>query len=73
MYPSNVIIQNLLRFPPGHGDLYESLDRSGLLDALISQGKEYIFISNVDNLGATVDLSKWFFKANKKWIRNKLK
>lgn len=44
-------------FPPGHGDLYEALDRSGLLDALISQGKEYLFVSNVDNLGATVDLS----------------
>ncbi|CAN0075150.1 unnamed protein product, partial [Phaeothamnion confervicola] len=28
----------------------------GLLENLINQGKEYIFISNVDNLGATVDL-----------------
>jgi len=45
------------RFPPGHGDVYESLYRSGVLDALIRQGKEYVFISNVDNLGATVDLS----------------
>jgi UTP--glucose-1-phosphate uridylyltransferase len=44
-------------FPPGHGDLYESLDRSGLLDSLIAQGKEYLFVSNIDNLGATVDLS----------------
>ena len=44
------------RFPPGHGDVYESLYRTGVLDALIRQGKEYIFLSNVDNLGATVDL-----------------
>jgi len=44
-------------FPPGHGDLYESLERSGLLDALIGQGKEYLFVSNIDNLGATVDLA----------------
>ncbi|KAJ3218378.1 UTP-glucose-1-phosphate uridylyltransferase [Dinochytrium kinnereticum] len=42
-------------YPPGHGDLFESLANSGLLDRLIEQGKEYLFISNVDNLGATVD------------------
>lgn len=44
-------------FPPGHGDLYESLHRSGLLDTLIAQGKEYLFVSNIDNLGATVDMN----------------
>lgn len=44
-------------YPPGHGDLYQSLFQSGLLDNLIEQGKEYMFISNVDNLGATVDLN----------------
>lgn len=43
-------------YPPGHGDVYLSLYSSGLLENLINQGKEYIFISNVDNLGATVDL-----------------
>lgn len=43
-------------YPPGHGDVYESLERCGLLENLIQSGKEYIFISNVDNLGATVDL-----------------
>jgi len=42
-------------YPPGHGDLYRSFDRSGLLDKYIAEGKEYAFISNVDNLGATVD------------------
>lgn len=40
-------------YPPGHGDLYESLVHSGLLDQLLSQGKEYLFVSNADNLGAT--------------------
>jgi UTP--glucose-1-phosphate uridylyltransferase len=44
-------------YPPGHGDLYESLANSGLLDKLIEQGKEYLFVSNADNLGATVDFS----------------
>ena len=43
------------RFPPGHGDVYESLQRSGLLDKLRAEGREYVFISNVDNLGATID------------------
>ena len=43
------------RFPPGHGDVYRSLAQSGLLDQLQAEGIEYIFISNVDNLGATVD------------------
>ncbi|KAJ3091350.1 UTP-glucose-1-phosphate uridylyltransferase [Quaeritorhiza haematococci] len=42
-------------YPPGHGDLYEALANSGLLDRLLEMGKEYLFVSNVDNLGATVD------------------
>lgn len=43
-------------YPPGHGDLFESLHVSGELDALIAQGREILFVSNGDNLGATVDL-----------------
>ena len=43
-------------YPPGHGDIYASFDNSGLLDKLIAEGREYIFVSNIDNLGATVDL-----------------
>ena len=43
--------------PPGHGDVYRALDRSGVLDALLAQGKEIAFISNIDNLGASVDLN----------------
>ncbi|KAF9051209.1 UTP-glucose-1-phosphate uridylyltransferase [Hymenopellis radicata] len=42
-------------YPPGHGDLYASLLHSGLLDKLLRDGKEYLFVSNSDNLGATVD------------------
>ena len=42
--------------PPGHGDLYPSLLGSGLLDHLAGEGIEYLFVSNSDNLGATVDL-----------------
>eukprot|EP01135_Chromosphaera_perkinsii_P005021 Nk52_evm19s310 gene=Nk52_evmTU19s310 len=43
-------------YPPGHGDIYDALYQSGYLKSLMGQGKEYIFISNIDNLGATVDL-----------------
>lgn len=42
-------------YPPGHGDLFEALAHSGTLDKLLAEGKEYLFVSNVDNLGATVD------------------
>lgn len=44
-------------YPPGHGDVFESLENSGILDELIGRGIEYLFLSNVDNLGAVVDLS----------------
>ena len=42
--------------PPGHGDLYPSILNSGLLDRLIERGIRYAFVSNSDNLGATMDL-----------------
>lgn len=44
-------------YPPGHGDVFESLHNSGTLDKLLEKGIEYLFLSNVDNLGAVVDLS----------------
>lgn len=40
--------------PPGHGDIYLALHTSGMLQALLEQGYEYAFVSNADNLGATV-------------------
>lgn len=43
--------------PPGHGDIYPSLVGSGMLERLLDQGVEYVFVSNSDNLGATLDLS----------------
>ena len=42
--------------PPGHGDLYPSLLGCGLLDTLLARGIKFLFVSNSDNLGATVDL-----------------
>ena len=43
--------------PPGHGDIYTALLTSGLLAKLIENGIRYAFISNSDNLGATLDFS----------------
>jgi UTP--glucose-1-phosphate uridylyltransferase len=43
--------------PPGHGDIYTALQTSGILDQLLKQGIKYAFISNSDNLGASMDLS----------------
>merc|ERR1711939_1052007 len=42
-------------YPPGHGDLFDAIMNSGLVDKLLAAGKEYLFVSNVDNLGAVVD------------------
>ncbi|HWF55050.1 MAG TPA: UTP--glucose-1-phosphate uridylyltransferase [Solirubrobacteraceae bacterium] len=41
--------------PPGHGDVYGALRRSGMLAALLERGCRYAMISNSDNLGATLD------------------
>ena len=48
--------------PPGHGDLYASLAGSGWLDRLLGEGIRHAFVSNSDNLGATLDpaLLGWF-------------
>jgi len=42
--------------PPGHGDLYPAMVGSGTLDKLLAEGYRYMFVSNSDNLGATMDL-----------------
>ena len=48
--------------PPGHGDVFTSLDGSGLLDRLLEGGYRYAFLSNSDNLGAVLDprILSWF-------------
>lgn len=42
-------------YAPGHGDLIDSLRRSGLLDEFRKNGGKTVWIANLDNLGATVD------------------
>ena len=48
--------------PPGHGDIYPALEATGTLDALLSAGLRYAFVSNSDNLGAIADvrIAAWF-------------
>jgi UTP--glucose-1-phosphate uridylyltransferase len=41
--------------PPGHGDVYGALRRSGMLATLLDRGFEFAMISNADNTGATLD------------------
>ncbi len=41
--------------PPGHGDIYASLIATGLAEKLLGMGKQYLFVANADNLGATVE------------------
>ncbi len=40
---------------PGHGDLPEALQGSGLLDRFLAEGGRCVTTANLDNLGATLD------------------
>lgn len=51
-------------YPGGHGDIYKAFYNSGLMDEFIDEGKEFMFLSNIDNLGATVDLNLLNMMAN---------
>jgi UTP--glucose-1-phosphate uridylyltransferase len=48
--------------PPGDGDLYASMPGSGMLERLLDRGYRYAFVSNSDNLGATLEprILAWF-------------
>mmetsp|Transcript_26031 Transcript_26031/g.61940 ORF Transcript_26031/g.61940 Transcript_26031/m.61940 type:complete len:467 (-) Transcript_26031:103-1503(-) len=59
-YPENASMEWC---PPGHGDIYPSLLGSGMLDRLLAEGVKYLFVSNSDNLGATLSLDLLTFFA----------
>ncbi|MSP25201.1 MAG: hypothetical protein EXR75_08560 [Myxococcales bacterium] len=44
-------------YATGHGDLPDALRASGLLDAFLARGGRWVWISNLDNLGASVDMA----------------
>jgi len=52
--------------PPGHGDLYPAMLGSGTLEKLLGKGFKYMFVSNSDNLGATMDLKLLTYFASTK-------
>jgi len=41
-------------YGPGHGDFAPALRESGCLDQFLASGGKYLFLANVDNLGARV-------------------
>jgi UDP-N-acetylglucosamine pyrophosphorylase len=53
--------------PPGHGELYCALESSGKLSELLRKGYKYMFVSNSDNLGATLDLNLLTYLADENW------
>jgi UDP-N-acetylglucosamine pyrophosphorylase len=56
--------------PPGHGDFYPSFAGSGWLERLLTTGVNYLFVSNSDNLGASLDLTllTWFAASGKPFL-----
>jgi UTP--glucose-1-phosphate uridylyltransferase len=54
----------------GHGDLVDALRRSKFLDRFVAEGGKYVWITNVDNLGAAIDatLLGHFIEATKRGI-----
>jgi UTP--glucose-1-phosphate uridylyltransferase len=42
-------------YSTGHGDTIDALRRSGLLARFVKSGGRYVWIANLDNLGATID------------------
>lgn len=62
--------RNLEWCPPGHGDLYTAMLGSGVLDQLLDEGFRYMFVSNSDNLGATLDLDllSYFASSDKPFL-----
>lgn len=62
-YPENPTLE---WNPPGHGDLYPAFLTSGILDQLIQENYRYAFVSNADNLGATLDTGILGYFAEKK-------
>ena len=40
---------------PGHGDLPDALKRSGLLERFVKRGGKTLMMTNIDNMGGTID------------------
>ncbi|MBL0691262.1 MAG: UTP--glucose-1-phosphate uridylyltransferase [SAR324 cluster bacterium] len=51
-------------YPPGHGNIFSALLQNDLAKNLIKSGQDYMFISNSDNLSASIDfrILSWIIK-----------
>ncbi|HVJ15412.1 MAG TPA: UTP--glucose-1-phosphate uridylyltransferase [Polyangiaceae bacterium] len=49
---------------PGHGDLPDALRRSGLLDRFVARGGRTLMMTNLDNMGGTLDAAIIGFHLN---------
>jgi UTP--glucose-1-phosphate uridylyltransferase len=54
-------------YSTGHGDVIDAVRRSGLLGDFRARGGKYVWIANLDNLGASIDMALLglFTEANK--------
>jgi UTP--glucose-1-phosphate uridylyltransferase len=52
--------------PPGHADIYNALQTTGLLDRLLDGGYRWAFVSNSDNLGAILHMGILGFVARRR-------
>lgn len=53
--PESLNSENETWYPPGHGNIFETLESTGLANKLLKQGKTVLFVSNIDNTCAIVD------------------
>ena len=68
LQPAEYPAQPMLEWcPPGHGDIYDSMFQTGILDLFLDEGYEYAFVSNADNLGAVIDLNILGYFAGEKF------
>lgn len=52
--------------PPGHGDIFTALKSSGLLKMMLDRDYRYAFISNSDNVGASLDTALLGYLSSKR-------
>eukprot|EP00241_Pyramimonas_parkeae_P015777 CAMPEP_0114282864 /NCGR_PEP_ID=MMETSP0059-20121206/3790_1 /TAXON_ID=36894 /ORGANISM="Pyramimonas parkeae, Strain CCMP726" /LENGTH=500 /DNA_ID=CAMNT_0001403543 /DNA_START=1 /DNA_END=1503 /DNA_ORIENTATION=- len=70
MKPASYVNRDMEWCPPGHGDIYAALLGTGMLERLLADGIQYLFVSNSDNLGATLDtkLLEYFASSKKGFL-----
>lgn len=55
-YLKLIIKTNYSWYPPGHGNAFQAMANSGILESLLNEKRDICFFSNIDNTGAQIDL-----------------